>query len=97
MKENAGGSSSSERNCFLLCNCNVIGASRPRIGVSTQNPGLKLIVVVVEDEDDDDDGGTAKKEISMKFSFLERKRFTCWCDHLSNIAIYCHITIIQAS
>ena len=35
---------------FLLCNCNVMGASRPRIGVSTQNPGLKLIVVVVDGE-----------------------------------------------
>ena len=35
---------------ILLCNCNVIGPSRPKIGVSTQNPGLKFIAV-------DDDGG----------------------------------------
>lgn len=34
----------------MFCNCNVIGPSRPKIGVSTQNPGLKFIAV-------DDDGG----------------------------------------
>lgn len=41
----------------MFCNCNVIGPSRPKIGVSIQNPGLKFIGV-----DDDDIDGVVDEE-----------------------------------
>lgn len=47
-----------------------MGASRPRIGVSTQNPGLKLIVVVVNEE-----GTTEKETKKMRFDVQKGERF----------------------